>query len=365
MPIVTWICLPAVLILAGVCPALHAATYYVDAAAGDDGKSGISPSLASSTLASVNQHHFAPGDQILFHALWIGVLRPRGNGTADHPIVVDSYGEGVKPLFKGEGAEATLVLRNVSGWTVQNIAITNHGASIAKRMGILIYTSGFSSAIHLVGVDVSDVNGEIGSKSSGGIGAYASSDDNNKAWFDDVLIDRCTVSHVDREGIWFHVNEQEQRSYLNTHIRITGTRITYTGRNAIYLRGSLRALIDHNVVRFAATTKHGNALCVGWAKDTIVRDNEVSGTGIHTGEEHENGAFDVDDGAIGTVVEYNCSHDNAGGMVNAGAQPNRDADDSTTSARTTAYASSVLVALSTTHSSTTTLFTLERGIRRI
>jgi hypothetical protein len=69
--------------LAGVCPALHATTYYVDAAAGNDGNSGISPSLAWSTLASVNQHKFAPGDQILFHAgqAWTGVLEPHPEAT--------------------------------------------------------------------------------------------------------------------------------------------------------------------------------------------------------------------------------------------------------------------------------------------
>ena len=306
-------------------------TYYVDASSGNNGNPGTTPSLAWADLSPVNQHKFKPDDQILFRAgqVWAGVLEPHGSGTADHPIILGSYGAGAKPLFKGEGADATLVLRNVSDWTVQGIAITNHGASIAKRMGILIHTSQFSSAIHLVRVDVSDVNGEIGAKSSGGIGIYASAEDGNEAYFDDVLIDHCTVSHVDGEGIWFQVSGQEQRSYLNTHIRITGTTITDTGRNAIYMRGSLGALIDRNIVRFAATTKHGNAVCVGWAKDTVVRDNEVSDTGIHTGD-HENGAFDVDDGAIGTIVEYNWSHNNVGGMVNVGAQPDRDADDSDT-----------------------------------
>lgn len=323
--------LAALALLLMCAPPCRGTAFYIDASSGNDRNCGTSPSLAWSTLAVVNQHKFAPGDQILFHAgqVWTGALEPQGNGAAEHPIILGSYGDGAKPLFKGDGTDATLVLLDLSDWTVQDIAVTNHGHSIAKRMGILIRTSGFSSAIHLVRVDVSDVNGEVGAKSSGGIGVYASGKEDNDARFDDVLIDRCTVSHVDGEGIWFQVSGQEKRSYLNTHIRITGTTITDTGRNAIYMRGSLGALIDHNVVRFAAAHKHGNAVCVGWAKDTVVRDNEVSDTGIHTGD-HENGAFDVDDGAIGTIVEYNWSHDNIGGMVNAGAQPDRDADDSDT-----------------------------------
>jgi hypothetical protein len=306
----------------------HGATFYVDGISGNDANSGTSPALAWSSFAPVNQHKFGPADQILFHGgqSWTGVLELHGSGTADRPVVLGSYGDPAKPIFKGAGADATLVLRDVSGWTIEDIAITNRGPSAAKRMGILIHTSMFSSDIRLVRVDVSDVNGEIGSKSSGGIGVYASGDDTKKAWFDDVLIDHCTISHVDGEGIWFQVNEQEKRSYLNTRIRITDTTITDTGRNAIYMRGSLGALIDHNVVRLAATHKHGNAICVGWAKDTVVRDNEVSDTGVSTGS-HENGAFDVDDGAIGTIVEYNWSHDNIGGMVNAGARPDEDCDD--------------------------------------
>jgi len=306
----------------------HAATFYIDASAGSDANSGTSASLAWSSLAPVNQHKFQADDRVLFHSgqSWTGVLDPHGSGTAAHPIVLGSYGDGAKPLFKGEGADATLVLSEVSGWTVQDIAVTNHGANAGKEVGILLHANHLSSAIHLLRVDVSDVNGDVDSKSAGGISVYAWGKDNDVARFDDVLIDHCTVSHVDGQGIFFHTKNEDGKSYTNTNIRITGTTITDVGRNAIFLRGSLAALIDHNIVRFAAARTHGNAVAVGWSKDTVVRDNEISGTGIHTGE-HENGAIDVDDGASGTIVEYNWSHDNVGGAVNVGAQPGRDCDD--------------------------------------
>jgi hypothetical protein len=312
----------------------RAATYYVDAALGSDANSGISPTLAWASLAPFNRHTFDADDRILFHAgqTWAGVVEPHGSGTKERPIVLGSYGTGAKPLFKGNGTEFTLGLRDVSGWTVQDIAITNRGGAGEERMGILIRTSSFSFAIHLVRVAVSDVNGEVGSKSSGGIGVYAQGNTPVPAHFDDVLIDHCSISHVDGEGIWFKVQREGQRTYPNTNVRITGNTITDTGRNAMYLRGSLGAVVDHNVVRLAAAQKHGNAICIGWAKDTVVRENEVSETGINTGD-HENGAFDVDDGAIGTVVEYNWSHDNAGGMVNVNTQPGCACDAYTTTIR--------------------------------
>jgi hypothetical protein len=318
-----------------VVPSLaHATTFYVDASSGNDTNPGTEVSLAWASLAPVNAHKFAADDRILFHAgqTWTGVLEPHGSGTAVQPIVLASYGDGAKPLIQGAGADATLVLRSVSGWTVQDIAIANHGAKVANRVGVLIHTNGFSFAIHLLRVDISDVNGEVDSKSSGGISVYAwdksKEGSGELARFDDVLIDHCTISHVDGEGIFYYL-KNEGRTYPDTNIRITGTTITDTGRNAIYMRGTMGGMIDHNIVRLAGARKHGNAICVGWAKNTIVRANEVSETGIHTGP-HENGAIDVDDGAIGTLVEFNWTHDNVGGAVNAGAQPGADADDSDT-----------------------------------
>ena len=243
---------------------------------------------------------------------------------AENPIVLGSFEDGAKPIIKGEGADATLILRDVSGWTIQDIAVTNHGEKDDKRIGILIQTSNYSFAIHVLRVDVSDVNGVL-SKKAGGIGIIAMGKDDQPAHFDDILVDQSTVSHIAGDGIWLQVADNELRTYRNTHIRLIGNTITDIGKNAIYLRGTLDGLIDHNVVRFAGAHEHGNAVCIGWAKHTVVSHNEVSGTGINTGD-RDNGAIDVDDGAVYAVVEYNWSHDNVGGAINVYTQPNRDCD---------------------------------------
>lgn len=308
------------------CCQAHAKAFFVDAAIGKDTNPGTSPSAAWATLQAVNEHKFGPGDQILFHAgqSWAGVLAPHGSGTAEDPIVIASYGDGAKPLLKGEGADATVVLKNVSGWTVQDIAVTNHGATQARRIGIVLETTGHASALHVVRVDVSDVNGML-SKKAGGIAIRAAGKDGKQAYFDDVLIADSVVSHIAGDGIFLEITTEEQRTYLNTHVRLTGNTITDIGKNAIYLRGTLDGLIDHNIVTFAGAREHGNAICIGWSKHTIVRENEVSQTGLHTGT-GDNGAIDVDDGAIEAVVERNWSHDNVGGAVNVFTEPNRDCD---------------------------------------
>ena len=102
---------------------LAATTYYIDASTGKDANSGTNPALAWSSLSNVNQHKFSPGDQILFHAgqSWTGTLTPHGNGTADLPITISSYGDGAKPLIQG-GAQtrpscsATSATGPFEGW---------------------------------------------------------------------------------------------------------------------------------------------------------------------------------------------------------------------------------------------------------
>lgn len=324
----SWIAL-GILALFGACSICRATTFYVDAATGDDSRSGTSLELAWSSLKNIKEHKFQPGDQILLRAgqTWTGSIEPRGSGTPESPILLASYGQGTKPLIKGDGAPATIRLSEVSYWTIRDISVINHGAKVDVRNGIMVHVAfaGIVAGIRLENVDVSDVNGEVRSKSSGGIGFLAWRKKGNAARFDGILIDHCTVKHVDGQGIWFHTkgnldsnaetDAQGESEFPNTNVRITGNTIMDAGRNAIFLRSALEAVIDHNVIRFAAARTHGNAVVVVGSKGTVIRENEVANTGENTGE-GENGAFDADIGAIGTVIEYNWSHDNAGGMTN-------------------------------------------------
>jgi hypothetical protein len=317
-------------------------TYFVDSVKGNDSQSGKSESEAWATLQKVNSETFQPGDRILLKAgdSWSGTLSPKGSGSETLPIILGNYGEGAKPLIKGDGAAQALLLSDVSYWTVQNIAITNHGPHTGERNGVLLHVAfkGLSVGIHLLGVEVSDVNGDVGSKSSGGIGVMAWGKNGHGARFDDLLISGCRVEHVDGQGIWFHVkgsrdddDEDNGHDYPNTRIRITGTTITDTGRNAIFLRDSLNASIDHNVVKYASARTHGNAIVVAGTKGTTIRNNEVAFTGGSGGG--ENGAFDADDGAIDTLIEYNWTHDNLGGSVNVVNDPRKHTINSGTVVR--------------------------------
>ena len=75
-------------------------TYYVDSTAGSDTASGTSESQAWKSLDRVNSTVFQPGDRILMKSgsVFVGHLYPSGSGSAEAPIVIDSYGEGAKPM---------------------------------------------------------------------------------------------------------------------------------------------------------------------------------------------------------------------------------------------------------------------------
>ena len=104
--------------------------FYVDADSGSDANSGHSPELEWAGLEKVNETIYQSGDQILFNAgtKYKGQLVLNGSGNQNHPIMVDKYGDGARPLIEAEGnfSEA-LIIKNLKFWNVQNLECTNSG----------------------------------------------------------------------------------------------------------------------------------------------------------------------------------------------------------------------------------------------
>jgi len=114
-------------------------TYYIDATNGDDSNDGKSPSTAWKTLEKINATVFQPGDTILFKAReeWHGQVWFRGQGTPEHPIRVDMYGdvevgdELNYPAIHGDGVQrkqgstGTVMLINPAYWEIRHLQITN------------------------------------------------------------------------------------------------------------------------------------------------------------------------------------------------------------------------------------------------
>jgi hypothetical protein len=312
--------------------------FYVDAIGGDDAHSGQSPALAWRSIAAINAHRFQPGDHLYFHAgqEFAGLMRPLGSGFSTAPIVVASYGRGRPPQLVGEGGLATVLLADVSFWTLQDIEVTNNGREEGKRTGILLEATKSGETIrgitieHVHVYNVRGLTGEDNSaKDTGGIGIFAPTLD-SPARFDGVLIKGCTIEHVDNVGIWLNtypsLNPMDPRwtTARNEHIHITRNRISDTGRNAIIVRQALGPVIDGNTVTHASSRHHGNAIFTRSTLDAIIRGNEVSFTGAEPSG--ENAAFDADIDSFHTIIEDNWSHDNQGGLFSLCNNPSDDSN---------------------------------------
>ncbi len=301
-------------------------TFYVDARDGKDTHSGQSPSHAWQTMAAVNSHQFQPGDHLYFHAgqEFPGMMRAMGCGTSVKPIIVSSFSDGHPARLVGDGGLATVLLADVSYWTIRDIEVTNDAREEGKRNGILLEATKSGETLRGITIDhvhVYNVRGLTGednaAKDTGGIGIFAPVL-NLPARFDGVVIRGSTIEHVDNVGLWLNtypsMNPLDPRWFeaKNEHIRITGNRVSDTGRNAIIVREALAPIIENNTVSHASARHHGNAIFTRSTRDAVIRGNEVSFTG--TGPSGENAAFDADIDSIRTVIEHNWSHDNQGGL---------------------------------------------------
>lgn len=78
--------------------------FYVDATAGNDANSGLTPAEAWQTIGKVNGETFLWGDRVLFKRgeTWVGgavELRLTWSGAADYPITFAAYGTGALPVL--------------------------------------------------------------------------------------------------------------------------------------------------------------------------------------------------------------------------------------------------------------------------
>ena len=218
------------------------AVYYVDALAGHDNAAGTTPATAWQTLPRVSVMTFAPGDQLLFKRgqVWSGTLALRGSGKAGQPITLDTYGAGPLPRLDGNGfVENTLVLDEVSYWTVNNLEITNDGATPAVRSGVLVHVvNNVCAGITLHGLFVHHVNGiaawGVDKWNNAGIRVSLWQDPPTKppTAVNDVLVDGCTVQDVHCIGILMLSNS----TVKNRNVVVRDNLVNRTGADGIIVQ---------------------------------------------------------------------------------------------------------------------------------
>ncbi|MGE7136678.1 right-handed parallel beta-helix repeat-containing protein [Luteibacter sp. NPDC031894] len=294
--------------------------YYVDSVTGDDGHDGSTAARAWRSLDKLNQARFGPGDSIFFRrgGDYAGVFQPRGSGRADAGIVVDAYGDGAPPHLHGDGrAASTVLLRNVEYWTLRNLAISNHGAQPApRRTGIHLMheDAGVVHGMVLQGLHIHDVNGSAVKKEGGGSAIRVETTGKARPTrHQGLTIADNTIERCQRDGILF-LRAGTRAGGLATGVVVRGNHLRGVPGDGILVKGCDGALVERNTVSDCGDLPRGEAAAGIWPFDcdnTTIQYNEVSGHRAPA----DGQAFDADFHCRGTVIQYNYSHDNMGGMA--------------------------------------------------
>ncbi|GAB6928179.1 hypothetical protein JCM10914A_21620 [Paenibacillus sp. JCM 10914] len=290
--------------------------YYVDADNGNDTNAGTSPGVAWKTLDKVNTVVFQPGDAIRFKAggVWHGALKPQGSGAPGQPITIDRYGEGYKPLIAGGGVPATIHFYNQEQWEVRNLEITNTASTPGQRRGIHVdgTSGGFANPTvyeHFVfeDLDIHNVRGDVSNDyaHNGGIIVWGEDWDYHVR---DVVVRNCKIYSLDSVGIYLN---GAQRTY-SSGLKVQNNVMYDIAADGAFILNTTDGLIEHNVVYDTHVRASGYhvPLWVWGSKDAIIQYNEV----YNTAPGGDAMAYDADFNSDGTIIQYNYSHNNAGGM---------------------------------------------------
>ncbi|MFA9377609.1 MAG: right-handed parallel beta-helix repeat-containing protein [Lachnotalea sp.] len=316
--------------------------YYVDSENGNDANDGISQQSPWKSLEKVNATTFLAGNTIYFKAggTWSGMLQPKGSGSSDADITIDMYGEGNKPLIKGEGEEAAVKLDGQEYWTISNLEVTNEAEERGIRQGIFVYgkEDGITNGITIKNCEVHDVTGENRRSMDTyesmywNSGIYVSMPGRSTATthFNDVLIQDNYVHDVLTSGIRINQREDFIVDQYHTNVLIEGNTISRTGSDGMIVANCVSPLIQYNLCYDAG--KLGNSdetkiiagLWTCGTDDATFQYNEVARTILF---ESDGTAFDTDWGTGGiTTFQYNYTHGNQGGFWLDCAGINKDSE---------------------------------------
>lgn len=306
-----------IMLSAITCPLCAAPDYFVDAVAGDDANAGRSPAGAWKTLAPVNALQLEPGSRILLRAggEYEGPLNLTGSGLPGQPNVLTRYGQGAKPHIRGgPGSGPVVSLFNGSHWEIADLEISG------GTTGVFAYAKEFGIArdLRFLRLDIHDIAGGL----TGDDGGFLLKREGEDTYFEDLLIEGCTIQRADRNGILLTDYPTAKDTYHSRGVVIRGNSLRDIGGDGIFILGCDGAVIEHNVLRYAhqrVGRRPGERACAGiWphrCNDTLIQFNEVSHTAVGGVTVWDSQAFDDDVSCRGTVFQFNYSHHNAGGFL--------------------------------------------------
>ena len=356
-------------------PEGEACTFYVDATLGKDTNDGLSPQTAFQTIERLNKITFEPGDKILFKKgeVFTGCFKPKGSGTKDNPIIIESYGEGIaRPkLQPGDDWTVSHIMSanaieynkkvnyviqfyNVSFYEISDLELhdpkSTEGRDGTYRSGITVQAEDFGVMEHIY-IDNMVIHGFHGplhnlGKSSGGItmNVITNKERNRElsvpTQINDIRVTNCEIYDVGRSGInfltpWSFRTEEKWGpfSYGTRGYDYLPYEDFYMANNYIHdidgdgtiIDNCANAVCENNLVtRCCLQAGEGNSAsaAVGlfnWnSDDTYFQFNEVYDIRQgHVSNYPANDSQGIEIDALNdrTWVQYNYVHDNYGGFM--------------------------------------------------
>ena len=317
--------------------ATDAATYYVDSQNGSDAQTGLSLETAWQSLSKVNGNVFSAGDSILFKSgqVFVGTLKPQGNGTPDNPIVVGKYGGEVRPVIDGRGKRASVHLVNNEGWEITSLELINDGGAEPDkdaeryRAGVYVVASTKGLKRHIVLRDLKihriypskkrlreRFEGEF--HEGYGIHFFALGTPAAEG-FEGIRIEGCEISDISGDGIWLSRQGWDDRDIEHnfTDVVIVKNYLHHIGGAGFVPMRSKNLLVEDNVFSRTGASDDPRQFGMGsgmyaWnCADVLIQRNRF---------EHARGWYDsagahIDLGNRNLVYQYNVSYDNAGGFI--------------------------------------------------
>lgn len=302
---------------------LSASTYYLDPTAGKDTNSGLSPQDAWRSFNKLANLRLNAGDCIALKRgeVFDQVLELSAQGSFLEPIVVSAYGQGHKPIIRAPDHSLYAVrIFNSSYLQLKDIEVVNTGSTILPtRTGVKLESSNYGTAHTLVlsGLDIRDVNGSLVKGEGGGSGILIESrGDSILSNFDALLIEDCTIKRCQRNGMIWSANwNRYHRWFPSTNTIVRNNFIQGVPGDGIVPIACVNTLIEFNKMVDCPEILPQTEAAAGfwpWSCDnTTIQFNEVTG---HNAPWDAQG-FDSDYNCRNTVIQYNYSHQNAGGFV--------------------------------------------------
>ena len=325
-----WIC---VLILCLVHLTSAARNYHFSSSIGLDTNEG-SENSPLKTISKLNSLVLTAGDTILFKKgdTFVGQIVVSYSGSVGFPIVYDSYGSGNLPILTGSNGSngiadplSTIKIIGKQYLEFHNLQIENErfdaesGSPDDQAYGIyyqsyktLPTSKNFEDAtlfkyLRFSNLVVRNVY-SLGSSTTNFDSIYSSGIYFIDAFVNDVKIEDCYFTDLERTGIWL-------RRYISDAI-IRNNKFIDTGGSGTILSTTKRVLYENNLMRFTGSdadsrmVKRGSGMWV-FNSDDVVAQYNIS---QHARGSGDSSGMHVDYGNTNILFQYNYLEDSAGGF---------------------------------------------------